>query len=276
MCQPLLYSAIAADAGARRPLAQALQLVQRLLHLRFDTDDADEVLHHVLQIALHGVRVFRRRPALEGRQRRSRRPFHGVLVDPTGGVLLREFCRELAGALTEDQQIRQRVAAEPVRAVQARRGFAGRKEARQRRHLRVAVDADSAHRVVRRRPHFHRRRRDVEVGELLELVVHARQLLPDVLGRRGQLGRRDCARRGARPPRVGGRTRHGPRTVPHRQTACDCHPDAPHAAADVPPHPASPTRLAGPCGRRCCMAAARWCGPSPISSPGPASNASRV
>ena len=55
--------------------------------------------------------------------------------------------------------------------------FAGGEEARQRRHLRVAVDANPAHRVVRRRPDFHRRPRDVEVGELLELVVHARQLL---------------------------------------------------------------------------------------------------
>jgi hypothetical protein len=37
--------------------------------------------------------------------------------------------------------------------------------------------------VVRRRADFHRLLRDVEVGELLELVIHARQLLFDVLRR---------------------------------------------------------------------------------------------
>ena len=49
------------------------------------------------------------------------------------------------------------------------------------RHLRIAVDADAAHDVVRGRPDLHRRRRDVDVGQLHELVVHRRQLLPDVL-----------------------------------------------------------------------------------------------
>ena len=49
------------------------------------------------------------------------------------------------------------------------------------RHLRVAVDAHAAHHVVRRRADLHRLLRDVDVGELLELVVHARQLLLDVL-----------------------------------------------------------------------------------------------
>ncbi len=35
---------------------------------------------------------------------------------------------------------------------------------------------------MRRRADFHRLLRDVEVGELLELVIHARQLAFDVLG----------------------------------------------------------------------------------------------
>src|SRR5207249_3481602 len=50
------------------------------------------------------------------------------------------------------------------------------------RHLRVAIDADAAHDVVRRRADFHRLAGDVDVAQLLELVVHARQLLLDVLG----------------------------------------------------------------------------------------------
>ena len=51
-----------------------------------------------------------------------------------------------------------------------------------RRHLRLGVHAHAAHDVVRRRPDFHRLLRDVDVGQLLELVIHARQLLLDVLG----------------------------------------------------------------------------------------------
>ena len=60
--------------------------------------------------------------------------------------------------------------------------LAGREQARHRRHLRVAIDAHAAHDVVRRRADLHRLLGDVDVGQLLELVVHARQLLLDVLG----------------------------------------------------------------------------------------------
>ena len=40
----------------------------------------------------------------------------------------------------------------------------------------LGVDADAAHEVVARRPDLHRLARDVDAGELHELVVHARQL----------------------------------------------------------------------------------------------------
>ena len=56
-----------------------------------------------------------------------------------------------------------------------------------RGHLRVAVDADAAHDVMRRRADLHRLGGDVDVGQLLELVIHARQLFLDVLGRVGDL-----------------------------------------------------------------------------------------
>ena len=47
----------------------------------------------------------------------------------------------------------------------------------------LGVDPDAAHDVVRRRPDLHRALRDVDVGQLLELVVHRGQLAADELGR---------------------------------------------------------------------------------------------
>ena len=43
------------------------------------------------------------------------------------------------------------------------------------------IHPHAAHDVVRRRADFHRFLRDVDVGQLLELVIHARQLAPDDL-----------------------------------------------------------------------------------------------
>ena len=104
----------------------------------------------------------------------------GAVVHARRAVLARELRGVLAGALAEHDQVRQRVAAEAVGAVDARGALAGGEEAGNRRHLRVGIHANPAHDVVRGRADFHRLLRDVEVGELLELVVHARQLAPDV------------------------------------------------------------------------------------------------
>ena len=82
----------------------------------------------------------------------------------------------------EHQQIRERVATKPVRAVQAARDLAGGEEARHRRRAAVGVDAHAAHHIVTGRAHLHRIFRDIDVGELLELVVHRRQPLLDVVG----------------------------------------------------------------------------------------------
>jgi hypothetical protein len=87
----------------------------------------------------------------------------------------------LAGALAEHDQVGERVATQTVRAVQPRRTLSRREQPRHRRHLGVTVDADAAHDVVGGRPDLHRHRGDVDVGELLELVVHRRELLLDVL-----------------------------------------------------------------------------------------------
>ena len=65
-------------------------------------------------------------------------------------------------------------------------GFSGGEEAGHGGHLRVAIDADATHHVVGRGSDFHRLLRDVEVGELLELVIHAGQLALDVFFGFGQ------------------------------------------------------------------------------------------
>ena len=61
--------------------------------------------------------------------------------------------------------------------------FACRKQAWHRRHLRVAIYPHSTHHVVRSWSDFHRLLRNIDVGELFELVIHARKLLFDVLFR---------------------------------------------------------------------------------------------
>src|SRR5205807_1141400 len=103
----------------------------------------------------------------------------GRLAD---AVLLRILRRELAGPFAEDEQVRQGVAAKSIGTVDADSALARREQTGDARHLRVTVHADSAHDVMGRRPNLHRLRGDVDVAQLLELVVHARQLALDVLG----------------------------------------------------------------------------------------------
>ena len=83
----------------------------------------------------------------------------------------------------EHQQVRQRVAAEPVAAVHPARALPRGEQARDRRHAGVRVDLDPAHHVVAGGADLHRLLRDVDIGQLLELVVHRRQLLEDLLRR---------------------------------------------------------------------------------------------
>ncbi len=83
----------------------------------------------------------------------------------------------------EDQQVGQRVAAQPVGAMHAARDLAGREESGYGGGRRVGVDADAAHHVVLGRADLHRLLGDVDTGQLLELVVHRGQALLDVVGR---------------------------------------------------------------------------------------------
>ena len=65
--------------------------------------------------------------------------------------------------------------------MQSRGDFAGRVQSRHRRLLSVGVDLDPAHHVVSGGADLHRLLGDIHGGELLELVVHPRQLLPDLV-----------------------------------------------------------------------------------------------
>ena len=179
-----------ADAGdLRRARLQPLDPLDRLPDVGLVAHDADVVLHQVLQLVLN---LVGRLGVTGGRgplERRQRHPLGGVdrrRVDVGGAALARELGGVLTGPLAEHQQVRQRVSAQAIGAVQASGALARREEAGDRRHLRVAVDADAAHRVVGGRADLHRHAGDVDVRQLLELVVHAGELLLDVLGPLGE------------------------------------------------------------------------------------------
>ena len=71
--------------------------------------------------------------------------------------------------------------------MQARSAFSGGEQARHAGHLRIGIHPNAAHHVVRGGTDLHGLLSDIDVGELLELVIHARQLLFDVLSRVGKL-----------------------------------------------------------------------------------------
>src|SRR5262249_47862966 len=87
--------------------------------------------------------------------------------------------------LAEYQKVGQRVSAEPVRSMQSAAAFTRSEKTGNGRHLSFGVNANATHDVVRSRPDFHRRRCNVDIRELLELVIHAGQLALDVLCRVG-------------------------------------------------------------------------------------------
>ena len=122
-------------------------------------------------------RERRQRRLLRRRPRRRRRPPAGAAeaVDVVGGGD--------AGAHPEHQQVRQRVAAEPVGAVHAAGDLADREQPGDPGLLGVRVDLDAAHHVVAGRADLHRLGGDVDVGQLLELVVHRGQPALDLVGR---------------------------------------------------------------------------------------------
>ena len=146
-------------------------------------DDADEVLHHLLQVVLDLVRALAAAAALERRERRRAAPLD---LRRRRAAPRRARCANCAAYSPARLPKTSRSESElpPSRlapCMPAAHSPAANRPGT-RRHLRVGVDAHAAHHVVRGRADLHRLLRDVDVGQLLELVVHARQLALDVLG----------------------------------------------------------------------------------------------
>ena len=113
--------AVAADADTCRPVAAAAPSPSsaRCISSSFRTMPT-RLLHHLLQRVLHLVRPFARRVALERLERPAARPSSTCAgVDGAAALVLRVLRGMLAGALAEHEQVGQRVAAEPVGAVDA-------------------------------------------------------------------------------------------------------------------------------------------------------------
>ena len=87
-----------------------------------------------------------------------------------------------AGAGAEDDEVGEAVATEAVGPVQSGGTLAGGEESGDAGHLGDAVDADTTHVVVQGGSDFHRLGGDVDLRQLLELVVHGRQLALHEIG----------------------------------------------------------------------------------------------
>src|SRR5713226_1945912 len=101
-----------ADADAALARTQRIEAVERALHLRFCSHDPDQVLHHLLQGVLHLIRVLAAGAALEGLDGPPRGLVRLLRVDFAALPGLRELRGELAGAFSEDEDIRERIAAQ--------------------------------------------------------------------------------------------------------------------------------------------------------------------
>ena len=152
----------------------------------FGADDAHKVVHDLLQLVLDGVGVLS-----AGHGERLQRPCEGighvVLIDRRTPSLVLRSIDVLGGVdprtTTEDEQVGQGVPTEAVGPVQTTGRFPCAEQAVDtHRSSGVRVDLDAAHDVVARRADLHRLLRDVDVGELLELMPHGGQLGLDDIG----------------------------------------------------------------------------------------------
>ena len=183
VCQPGLYSRLPVTPTRPARSPELVEPVERARHFVLPAHDADEVLHHVLQIVLDLIRAFAVGAALE----RRRAPFGAApsicaaSIGPAGcsfaNCAANSPARLPKTSRSESELPPSRLAPLMPAAhspAANKPGHAG--------HLRVGIHADAAHDVMRGRADFHRLARDVDVGQLLELVIHARQLALDVLG----------------------------------------------------------------------------------------------
>src|SRR5260370_39273528 len=96
---------------------------ERLFQIFFCTRNADEILHHFLQVTMNGIRTLR-----AGVGKGSKQFFFGLLdlrvVEGRSGSALGVFGGRKSGATPEDQEIGERIPAEAIRTVKTCRGFA--------------------------------------------------------------------------------------------------------------------------------------------------------
>src|SRR5438874_867522 len=79
----------------------------------------------------------------------------------------------LAGALAEDEEVRERVPTQAVGPVHAAADFARGEEPGDRGFLGLRLYAHPAHLVVAGGADLHRLLRDIDIRQLLELMIHA-------------------------------------------------------------------------------------------------------
>ena len=239
-------------ADVRPAPAQLGQLAERLVEVGLDAEDPDQPLHR-RPAGRAGSRTGPR-PRSARAARRARR-----VAPPGPGPGRRTASPAVAAAWA--------AAPAPVRAPNTSRSDSELPPSRfapcippatspaayrpgDGRRAGLGIDPDAAHDVVGRRPDLHRPLRDVDVGELLELLVHRRQLAPDVLGRQvadveehAAVGR-PAALRG---PRCRSPARRCPgstaRAAAARRSPC---PRTGRSPSGPPPRRSRRTRRAGP------------------------------
>src|SRR5437762_9428813 len=134
----------ARDAGTPRPFPHRVDPRDGFLELAPGPDDADKLLHRRGEIGVHRVWVLAALAPLERRKHPRRRRVDLAIVDARR---LRDAFGVLggveAGTPTEDEEVRERVPAEPVRAMHARGDLARGEETRHGRLGRVRIDPDA-------------------------------------------------------------------------------------------------------------------------------------
>src|SRR6516162_4889833 len=103
------------------PFPELIQFIERSSHFSFLPHNADEVLHHLLQIALYLIRAFTILSSFRCPVEWSQRLADGALDlrigNRAGAMLLVNFCREFPPQFPEYDLIRQTTTTETIRPV---------------------------------------------------------------------------------------------------------------------------------------------------------------
>ncbi len=173
---------IATDANRGGSFSERGDIVESRAEVVLGSDDPDLVLHHCSQVFVQFEGVFSGF-AMERSEHALDLLFDILLIDiselvPPGRVAGRVF----SGPFPEDDEVRERVASEPIRSVHSTGDFASGKQSGHSSFLAIGIDSHSAHRVVAGWSDFHGIGGDVDVGEFLELVIHRWQFSLDRFG----------------------------------------------------------------------------------------------